>query len=210
MPAVIPTPTAPKLILASTSKYRKQLLEQLNVDFLAVAPLAAEEALKKSSPVSLRDLPLYLAQKKAESLIAQYPQAIIIGSDQMGVVDGVSSGSAGLIALNKAGTRQKAIEQLTSIAGRSHELITAMSVYAQGQWHHHVDTTTLRMRPLSKEQITRYVDLENPIDCAGSYKMESLGISLFEAVQTKDHTAIVGLPLIALCRILNSLGIAIP
>lgn len=193
--------TAP-LILASTSKYRKQLLEQLNVPFTAMAPLVDEDLLKRQSSVSLADLPLFLARKKAESLVAQHPNSVIIGSDQMGLM--------GNIPLNKAGSREKAIRQLTQLAGRSHQLITAMSVFARGQWLHHVDTTTLHMRSLTAEQITRYVDLENPIDCSGSYKIESLGISLFEKIETQDHTAIVGLPLIALCRTLNAVGIPIP
>lgn len=191
-----------KVILASTSKYRKKLLEQLNVPFTAVAPLVDEAVLKKQSSVSLPDLPLFLAQKKAESLIASFPQSIIIGSDQMGLLDNKP--------LEKPGTRDKAIAQLLTMQGRSHTLLTAMSIYARGQWHHNVDTTTLHMRALTQEQVTHYVDLENPIDCAGSYKIEALGISLFEKIETSDHTAIVGLPLMALCKILTDLGIPIP
>lgn len=187
-----------KIILASTSKYRKQLMEQLNVPFTAVAPLADEEALKKQSSVSLADLPLFLAQKKAESLIALYPNGIIIGSDQMGLL--------GSTALNKAGTKDKAIQQLMSLQGRTHTLLTAMSVYTQGQWHHHVDTTKLTMRALTREQIVRYVDLENPVDCAGSYKIEALGVSLFEKVESNDPSSIVGLPLMALTHILEKIG----
>lgn len=191
----------PKLILASTSKYRKALLEQLNVPFQAIAPLVDEEVLKKQSSVSLPDLPLFLAKKKAESLVSLYPNSVIVGSDQMGLLDHTP--------LNKAGSRQKAIEQLSLLSGKSHTLVTAVSVYAQGKWHHHVDTTTLTMRHLTKEQITHYVDLENPIDCSGSYKIEALGIALFEKIETKDHTAIVGLPLIALCRILETVGLPV-
>jgi septum formation protein len=185
-----------KIILASTSPYRKKLLEQLNISFTAVAPLVDEETLKKTSSVSLSDLPLFLAQKKAESLIALYPHSIIIGSDQMGLLDSHS--------LNKAGTRDKAITQLLSLQGRTHTLLTALSVYSSGQWFHHVDTTKLTMRPLTREQIVRYVDLENPIDCAGSYKIEALGVSLFENIESRDPSAIVGLPLMALTRILDS------
>lgn len=190
-----------KLILASTSPYRKKLLEQLNVPFLAVAPIADEDALKKTSSVSLPDLPLFLAQKKAESLISLYPQSIIIGSDQMGLLDAR--------ALNKAGTKDKAITQLLSLQGRTHTLLTAMSVYSAGKWYHHVETTKLTMRSLTREQIVRYVDLENPVDCAGSYKIEALGVSLFENIESKDPSAIVGLPLMALTRILESAGISV-
>lgn len=191
-----------QLILASTSPYRKQLLEQLNIPFKAVPPAVDEDLLKKKSPVSLVDLPLFLAQKKAESLAGLYPGSVIIGSDQMGLI--------GTQALGKAGTKDKAIAQLNLLSGKSHHLITAISVYSKGQWYNHVDTTMLHMRPLSTAEIRRYVDLENPVDCSGSYKIEKMGISLFDRIETPDHTAIVGLPLIALCRILNQLGFQVP
>lgn len=187
------------IILASTSAYRKKLMEQLHVPFMAIKPLADEEQLKKTSTVSATDLPLFLAQKKAESLIALYPGSTIIGSDQMCLLP---SGP-----LSKPGTRDRAIEQLLKMESKSHMLITALSVYSSGQWFHHVDTTTLFMKSLSRAQIVRYVDLDNPIDCAGSYKMESLGITLFEKIETQDHTAIVGLPLLGLITILNRLDL---
>lgn len=190
-----------KIILASTSPYRKQLLQQLNVQFITVSPLADEDALKKTAQVSIHDLPLFLAQKKAESLITQFPQDLIIGCDQMGLL--------GNTPLNKAGTKDKAISQLKSLQGKTHTLLTAMAIYAKGTWHHHVDTTSLTMRPLTDEQIKNYVDLENPIDCAGSYKIEGLGISLFAEVKTKDPSAIVGLPLMALTLILEKLAIKV-
>ena len=190
-----------KIILASTSPYRKQLLQQLNLQFTTVKPLADEESLKKTAKVSLLDLPLFLAQKKAESLITQYPQDLIIGSDQMGLLNNTP--------LNKTGTKDKAIQQLKTLQGKTHTLLTALAVYAQGKWHHHVDTTTLTMRSLTDEQIKNYVDLENPIDCAGSYKIEGLGVSLFEHVKTKDPSAIVGLPLMALTLILEKLSIKV-
>lgn len=173
-------------------------MEQINLSFTAVAPLVDEDILKKQSSVSIADLPLFLAQKKVESLVPTFPNNIIIGSDQMGLL--------GTTPLNKAGSKDKAIAQLEMLQGKSHTLLTAMSVYANGVWHNHVDTTVLHMRQLTRAQITRYVDLENPIDCSGSYKIEALGISLFEKIETSDHTAIVGLPLIALCRILETAG----
>lgn len=189
----------PQIVLASTSLYRKKLMEQLHVPFIAVSPLADEEQLKRTSTVSTPDLPLFLAQKKAESLIGLYPNSTLIGSDQMCLLP---SGP-----LSKPGNRDRAIEQLLKMENKAHTLITALSVYHSGQWFHHVDTTTLFMKSLSQEQIVRYVDLDNPIDCAGSYKMESLGIALFDKIETQDHTAIVGLPLLGLTTILNRLGI---
>jgi septum formation protein len=190
-----------KIILASSSPYRKQLLQQLNLKFITVRPLADEDSLKKTAQVSLPDLPLFLAQKKAESLISQYPQDVIIGCDQMGLLNNTP--------LNKAGSKDKAINQLKSLQGKTHILLTAVAVYFQGKWHHHVDTTLLTMRTLSDEQIKNYVDLENPIDCAGSYKIEGLGVSLFEHVKTNDPSAIIGLPLMALTLILEKLSIKV-
>lgn len=193
-------PQTKKIILASTSPYRKKLLEQIHLPHSTVAPTVDEELLKKNSTVSIPDLPLFLAEKKAESIAALHPDALVIGCDQMGLMQNTP--------LNKAKTKDKAVEQLLLLQGKSHQLITAMVVCHGPKKLKHVDYTTLHMRPLSQKQIRHYVDLDNPLDCAGSYKIESLGISLFEKIETQDHTAIVGLPLMALVRLLDSLGYA--
>ncbi len=190
-----------KIILGSTSPYRKKLLQQLNVNFTVAAPAVDETALKKTAQVSLSDLPLFLAQKKAESVVGQFPQALVIGSDQMGLFKNQ--------ALDKPGTREKAISQLQMLQGHSHQLLTALYVIYQGRAFQHVDITELTMRPLTDAQITNYVDLENPVDCAGSYKFEGLGIALFEKVQTKDPSSIVGMPLMALTQILQDLQVQV-
>jgi septum formation protein len=190
-----------KIILASTSPYRKKLLQQINLSFNCESPTVDEELLKKTNSVSLKDLPLFLAEKKAENIAINNPGAVVIGSDQMGFL--------GKTPLNKAGSRDKAIEQLLHLQGKSHILLTAVAVFYKGKKYSHVDSTTLHMRAWSKQQLTHYVDLENPVDCAGSYKFESLGVSLFEKIECADPTAIVGLPLMALCRILESLGVAV-
>jgi septum formation protein len=190
-----------KVLLASTSPYRKTLLQQLNIQFTVVAPTVDEALLKKSAQVSLPDLPLFLAQKKAESVAAQFPQDVVIGSDQMGLFKGQ--------ALDKPGTKDKAISQLQKMQGATHQLLTALCVIHKGKPHQHVDITELTMRALTEAQIKNYVDLENPIDCAGSYKFEGLGIALFEKAQTKDPSAIVGLPLMALTQILEKLHVQV-
>jgi septum formation protein len=187
-----------KIILASTSPYRKQLLQQLNIHFTAINPSVDETTLKKTAQLSLPDLPLFLAQKKAESVASQFPNDIVIGSDQMGLFQNQ--------ALDKPGTKDKAIAQLQKMQGQTHHLHTALAVVHRGQWFHHVDITELTLRALTDEQIKNYVDLENPIDCAGSYKIEGLGVALFEKVQTKDPSAIIGLPLMALTKILQNLS----
>ncbi len=190
-----------KIILASTSPYRKKLLQQLNLAFTAQAPTVDEAVLKKTAQVSLPDLPLYLAQKKAESIAALFPQDLVIGSDQMGLFQ--------QHPLDKPGTKDKAISQLQKLQGHTHQLLTALCVIHNGKIHSHVDVTELTMRTLSSSQIKNYVDLENPVDCAGSYKIEGLGVALFEKVQTKDPSAIVGLPLMALTKILESLQVQV-
>ncbi len=190
-----------RIILASTSPYRKKLLQQLNIPFVTEKPQVDESLLKKTAQVSLPDLPLFLAQKKAESIALQFPSDLVIGSDQMGLFNNQS--------LDKPGTKDKAIFQLKKMQGQTHQLLTAVTVTAQGQSFHHVDITELTMRSLSDMQIKNYVDLENPIDCAGSYKIEGLGISLFEKVQTKDPSAIIGMPLMALTQILEKLNIKV-
>lgn len=176
-------------------------MEQVGIKFTQLAPTVDEELLKKTAPVSLSDLPLYLAHKKAESLVVAHAQDIIIGCDQMGFL--------GAMPLGKPGTRAKAVEQLQRLQGQSHQLITALAVYHDGQWKFHTDTTTLRMKNLTDLQIQKYVDSEDATACAGGYKIESLGLALFEEIKTQDHTAIVGLPMMALCRMLEELGHAV-
>jgi septum formation protein len=190
-----------RIILASTSRYRRQLVERLGVTFECLAPLVDEESLKdpRLSPLELAK---YLARAKAQSIAELHPSAIVIGSDQLAVIDDR--------VLGKPGSRVKAIEQLTHMSGREHRLITAMSVWHQGQAHEHVDVTTLTMRVLRQDEIERYVDADEPLDCAGSYKLESLGIALFESIESSDHTAITGLPLIALVGILRDLAVVLP
>ena len=190
-----------RLILASTSPYRRALLERLRIPFVAESPKINEDACK-SSGRSPREVAIDLAQAKASNLRAKYPHDAIIGGDQVATIDGQ--------ILDKPGSFEAAAEQLRRLSGRTHQLLTAVSVYHEEVLHDIFDVTTLTMRALSDDEITRYLLADNPIDCAGSYKIESLGISLFESIESKDHTAIVGLPLIALAKVLRNLGFAIP
>jgi len=193
--------TLPPLILASTSPYRKELLEQLGLPFQSMAPLFDEDSLKGSNldPV---ELVTRLAREKALSIAATRPAAMIIGSDQMAVAQ------EGL--LGKPGSREAAMEQLSQLSGESHELLTAVALCHGGNVTEFLDRTRLRMRKLSPEQITRYIDADQPWDCAGAYKIESRGICLFEKIETQDHTAITGLPLMELSSQLLRLGYPIP
>lgn len=191
----------PELVLASTSKYRRSLLERLGVPFRCAAP-RFDEAAHNASSLDPRALAAELAAKKALSVESDAPGAVIIGSDQVVSLDRAVYG--------KPGTFEKAVEQLEAMAGRSHQLVTALAVRYGGRTIRCVDVTTLWMRPLDREAVRRYVERDQPLDCAGSYKLEAAGIALFERIDAADHTAITGLPLIALTTILRDLGYPIP
>jgi septum formation protein len=205
MPTIVGEPPAPvpDLVLASTSAYRRGLLERLGIPFRCRAPLGDESAIQRqASGMPPRLLAETLAMAKATSLAGVEPCTAIIGCDQLVSFEGRVFG--------KPGTVEQAVEQLTSMSGRTHELITAMVVIHGDETFRHTDVTRPRMRPLAREAIERYVAADRPLDCAGSYKLESRGIVLFDRIESDDHSAITGLPLIALVTILRELGFAIP
>ena len=190
----------PQLILASTSPYRRQLLERLGVSFRCVAPEFHEDLYKDRGepPVTLARM---LASGKAWNVAQTYPEAIVIGSDQLATIEGE--------VLGKPGSPERAVEQLARLSGRTHELITAVCVITNGEEIVFHNTTKLTMRPLSRAEMMRYVARDNPIDCAGSYKIEAGGIALFERIETEDFTAITGLPLIELVGVLRGIGVRV-
>ncbi|HEY6877294.1 MAG TPA: nucleoside triphosphate pyrophosphatase [Polyangiales bacterium] len=191
-----------KLVLASTSRHRAALLSRLGLPFTAVAPACDEEALKDPR-LPLDHLALKLAQAKARSLAPLHPDAFVIGGDQIAEIDGK--------ALGKPHTREAAIEQLQRLAGRTHHLWTALVLRApDGDEQAHIDLHTIKLRRLHDEELARYVDADQPLDCAGSYKIESRGIALVEQLDGADFTAITGLPLIALASMLRARGFAVP
>ncbi len=193
----------PALILASTSAYRRALLDRLGVPYRWRAPLCDESAIQRAEAgTEPRLLAEKLALNKASSLVDEEPEAAIIGCDQLVSFQGQIFG--------KPGTASQAVEQLAAMAGRTHELITAIVVIRGGEGVCHTDITRLRMRRLSRDAIERYVAADQPIDCAGSYKLESRGIVLFDRIESDDQSAITGLPLIALVNILRDMGFAIP
>lgn len=191
----------PELVLASTSPYRKALLERLGLPFRCRAPQVDEEALK-DEPIGPRALAERLALAKASSLRADEPGATLIGGDQLVSCRGR--------ILGKPGSVEGAIDQLALLSGRTHELITALALWHEGQSYLHTDVTTLSMRPLERGEITRYVLADRPLDCAGSYRIEARGITLFDRIESCDHSAIVGMPLIALTTLLRELGFSVP
>ncbi|MEZ6040824.1 MAG: Maf family protein [Planctomycetaceae bacterium] len=190
-----------KIILASTSVYRRELLGRLGLEFECLAP-EVDESMFSELPLAPADLASRLAQEKARAVAANRPEAIVIGADQ--VVDLAGK------TLGKPGDQEKARQQLRMLAGKTHCLHTAVTVWMAGAEYSLINETRLRMRPLDDGEIYRYVTLDDPIHCAGSYMVERAGISLFDEVETSDFTAITGLPLLGLSGVLRSLGVAIP
>lgn len=161
---------------------------------------AAERALL---PCSLEDLARGLALAKARSLAPRCPDALILGADQLAELDGE--------LLHKPGSEENARAQLQRLAGRTHRLVTAVTMLRAGDQHAEtlVDVHHLTMRALTDEEIARYVQRDQPLDCAGSYKIEALGIALFERIDGADFTAIVGLPLVAVVTLLGRFGVRV-
>ena len=191
----------PGLILGSTSSYRRALMERLQLPFTWEAPGVNEDEVKQldgGPQATVQEL----ARRKAQAVFARNPTCVVIGSDQAVVVDNQ--------LLDKPGGRAGAIAQLMQLRGREHRLITAVAIaHAQGLTEF-CDITRLVMRALTEGEIARYVDAEQPFDCAGSYKIEKLGITLFERIDSHDHTAIIGLPMLQLSSELRKIGMPLP
>ncbi len=191
----------PRLVLASTSRYRCELLERLRLPFDVARPEVDETALPGEAP---RDLAVRLARAKAQAVARQCADdAWALGSDQVADVEGR--------ALGKPGGREAAIAQLRAMSGRVVRFHTALCLaYPDGRAFAAIDLTCVHVRDLADVEIERYVDAEQPFDCAGSFKSEGFGITLFEHIDNRDPTALVGLPLIATCDLLRKAGFALP
>jgi septum formation protein len=189
------------LILASTSKYRRMLLERLDLPFECQSPAIDETAGDGELPL---DLVERLALRKAESISRKFPGAIVIGSDQVAVFNDRIIG--------KPGNYDAAQAQLESFSGQVVEFLTAVSVQsaASNFCALHTDRTQVFFRNLQADEIERYLDREKPFDCAGAFKAESLGITLFERISSNDPTAITGLPLIRTASMLREAGLKLP
>ncbi|MGE0711123.1 MAG: nucleoside triphosphate pyrophosphatase [Planctomycetota bacterium] len=187
-----------ELILASTSRYRREQLERLGLVFSCEAPGVDERAVAPAGAAP-RALAAHLARAKADAVAARHPQAIVIGGDQV-------CAHAGEV-LGKPGTVERAVAQLLRLQGSTHQLVTAICLRQGERVLTHEDVTELEMRPLSEASVRRYVAADDPLDCAGSYKLEARGIALFEAIRSEDWSAITGLPLLALARMLRQLGL---
>lgn len=193
--------TPPPLILASTSRHRRLLLERLGLPFTAVVP-GVDETRGQKEPAG--SLVRRLSRAKAEAVAAKHPGALIIGSDQAAVREEE--------ILGKPGGHAEALAQLKASSGKCVEFQTGLCLLdtRDHMLREHTDVTRVLFRKLTDAEIGRYVEAEKPYDCAGSFKSEGLGISLFETIESDDPSALVGLPLIALSRFLRECGYPLP
>ena len=190
-----------KLVLASTSAYRKMLLERLHLPFDTDGPETDEAPLPGEAPAATAER---LAAEKARAVAARWPDALIIGSDQVAYL--------GSEVFGKPGTEARAVAQLQRMRGQTVVFHTALALLNTRTGHLQVEgiPTQVRFRNLSDDEIRRYVAKEQPLDCAGSAKSEGLGITLLDAMPGEDPTALIGLPLIALSRMLRAEGLELP
>ena len=191
-------PAQRPLILGSSSRYRRELLERLRLPFTVQSPDLDESALPSEAPAALAQR---LALAKAHAVAALHPDAVVIGSDQVADLDGEPIG--------KPGTHERAVAQLRRMRGRAVVFQTAVAVvcHATGYVGTAFAPVTVRFRALTDAEIEHYLRTEEPYDCAGSAKCETLGIALLDAIDSDDPTALVGLPLIRTCALLRAAGI---
>ena len=188
----------PELILASTSRYRRELLERLRIPFQALSPETDETPLPGEAPSALAER---LALAKARALGARFPDAVVIGADQVADVDG--------IAIGKPGDHERAVAQLRAMSGRTIVFQTALAVVRAATGFAEVRRVpvSVRFRSLTDAEIEFYLRTEQPYDCAGSAKCETLGIALLDAIESDDPTALIGLPLIQTSALLRAAGL---
>jgi septum formation protein len=187
--------------LASTSAYRRALLERLQLPFECVAPEVDEQ---RVAGETAEQMATRLARLKAEAVARRHPGCVVIGADQAAV--------RGAEILGKPGSVERCRQQLLQSSGQPVAFLTAVHVIdgARARCESHVDRTLVRFRSLDDAEITRYIAADQPLDCAGGFKAESLGIALFEQIESLDPTALTGLPLIWLCGALRRAGIPVP
>jgi 7-methyl-GTP pyrophosphatase len=196
----------PPLILGSTSVYRRELLTRLQIPFECHSPGVDETPLPGERA---RELVVRLARQKAQAVAERHPEAWVIGSDQVALLSNASQHD---LILGKPGSVAKCIEQLEACSGRTVDFVTAVAVVhrREAALVEFIDTTRVSYRNLDRDTIKRYVEREGPLDCAGGFKSEALGITLCESIDSRDPTALTGLPLIRLCAVLRDAGFELP
>ena len=191
-------PRGPRLILGSTSVYRRELLSRLRFPFEVVAPHVDETPLPGEAPIALAER---LALSKAKAVAAQFPDSVVIGSDQVADLHGQ--------CLGKPGTHSNAAAQLRQMRGQTVIFQTAVAVvcFKTGFEQRSLASVSVKFRDLTDAEIENYLTIEKPYDCAGSAKSEGLGIALLDAIDSDDPTALIGLPLIRTCQMLRAAGL---
>jgi septum formation protein len=196
----LPSRSNRRLVLGSTSPYRRDLLSRLRIPFEVVAPDVDETPLPSEAP---REIALRLALAKAKAVGAAHPDAVVIGSDQVADLAGEP--------LGKPGTHQNAVAQLSRMSGQTVVFHTALAVVcvATGFEQLELAPVTVQFRELSADEIESYLRAEQPYDCAGSARSEGLGVALLHTIESDDPTALVGLPLIRTCRMIRAAGVKV-
>lgn len=192
----------PQIILASGSPSRRQQLEGLGFTFTVKVSGIDEDLYKANNNISLAEICQKLAQAKVEKVAKSYPDALVLGGDQMAAL--------GSEIFNKPSTVEQAIQSLMKLQGRSHTLFTALHIHYQGKTFSHLEINKMHMRKLTEVQIRKYVEMAKPLHCAGSYALERYGTALFEKIETKDQSAVIGFPLITLINQLIKWNIPLP
>jgi MAF protein len=192
--------TAVKLVLASSSPYRRELLQKLRLPFVADSPDIDETPLAGEPP---EELALRLSLQKARALAEKYPEHLIIGSDQVALLEGKP--------LTKPGSRQNTVAQLSAASGKTVCFHTGVCVFdsRSGRYRSDCDCCAVTFKTLSRDRIERYADIDQPYHCAGGFKAESLGIALFERIRGDDPNALIGLPLIKLIALLEDFDVRV-
>jgi septum formation protein len=200
MPETPPLPESRVLVLGSSSRYRRELLSRLRLEFTVEVPDVDESQRPGEAP---HELALRLALAKARAVAARFPDAVVIGSDQVAELAGQ--------ALGKPGDHENAVVQLRQMRGQAVVFHTAVAVVCRRSGFEQLELAPVRVkfRELTDAEIESYLRLEQPYDCAGSARSEGLGIALLDAIESDDPTALVGLPLIRTCRMLRAAGVKI-
>lgn len=182
-----------KTVLASASKYRKEQLQSIGLKFDVQPSLLDEEPIKNKYK-DVQKITEELAKAKALDVLEKFPNSLVIGGDQMLEFESK--------AIGKAGTKENAIEQLLAMSAKQARLITSICVASSKKTEVITVIANMKFKKLSEDQISKYVDFANPIDCSGSFKLEKGGVALFDTIECEDHTSIIGIPLMKLSQIL--------
>ncbi len=189
-----------KILLGTTSKYKKALFNKLGLSYESASPQFDELSfLRENSELPPRKYSEVLAQEKAKSLALQYKDFLIIAADQVCLMEEM--------VFHKSKNFEGALETLKELNGKTHQLFTSYHIIYKDQQLTHTNITNLTMHELDQSEIKRYIELDLPYDCAGSYKLESYGSTLFRTIETEDHHAIIGLPILKLANDLRKLGV---